>query len=56
MWEYTNVKDTMRLHVGTLKPEELDGALAALLGGSAKDPLEEVFPCTATRRGRSWLQ
>lgn len=44
MWEYTGAKDTMSLHASGLKPEELEGALATLLGSLAEDPPEDALP------------
>lgn len=43
-WEYTSMKDMMKLHVGSLKPEVLDGALVILLGNPAEDPPEDALP------------
>lgn len=44
MCAYTGVKDVMRLCAGGLKPDELDGALATLLGSPSKDPAEDAHP------------
>lgn len=53
LWEYTDVRDMMRLHVAILMSEEMDGALGVLLGHTPEDRLEDASPlyCYEERLG-----